>query len=151
MALIQCADCGRDISDQAPACPNCGGPGAVGATPVVQWEYSDYKVKLSHTSKDGDEMQLTEQAVRLALQELGREGWQVEDATDSRTLSQQGRIEKDITTGFFGGNTVYYRGVRLSLKRAADRSLTTDDALEMNGSAVKAGRHPDGVAPLGRA
>lgn len=26
MALIQCEDCGRDVSDRAPACPNCGGP-----------------------------------------------------------------------------------------------------------------------------
>lgn len=26
MALIKCADCGRDISDAAPACPNCGRP-----------------------------------------------------------------------------------------------------------------------------
>ncbi|MEC4593778.1 hypothetical protein VPG91_22445 [Nitrospirillum amazonense] len=26
MALIQCEDCGRDVSDRAPACPNCGCP-----------------------------------------------------------------------------------------------------------------------------
>jgi zinc-ribbon domain len=26
MALIKCEDCGRDISDRAPACPNCGAP-----------------------------------------------------------------------------------------------------------------------------
>jgi hypothetical protein len=26
MALIQCEDCGRDVSDRAPACPNCGAP-----------------------------------------------------------------------------------------------------------------------------
>ncbi len=28
MPLIKCADCGRDISDQAPACPHCGRPAA---------------------------------------------------------------------------------------------------------------------------
>ena len=26
MALIKCEDCGRDVSQRAPACPNCGGP-----------------------------------------------------------------------------------------------------------------------------
>jgi hypothetical protein len=26
VALIQCEDCGRDVSDRAPACPNCGAP-----------------------------------------------------------------------------------------------------------------------------
>ena len=28
MALIKCPDCGRDISDKAPACPHCGRPSA---------------------------------------------------------------------------------------------------------------------------
>jgi hypothetical protein len=27
MALLRCPDCGRDVSDQAPACPGCGRPG----------------------------------------------------------------------------------------------------------------------------
>ena len=26
MALIKCPECGKEISDQAPACPNCGYP-----------------------------------------------------------------------------------------------------------------------------
>jgi hypothetical protein len=26
MALIKCEDCGREVSDRAPACPNCGAP-----------------------------------------------------------------------------------------------------------------------------
>jgi uncharacterized OB-fold protein len=26
MALIKCKECGREISDEAPACPNCGKP-----------------------------------------------------------------------------------------------------------------------------
>jgi hypothetical protein len=26
MALIECSDCGKDISDKATACPNCGRP-----------------------------------------------------------------------------------------------------------------------------
>ncbi|HMG47512.1 MAG TPA: zinc ribbon domain-containing protein [Allosphingosinicella sp.] len=31
MALIKCEDCGRDVSDRAPACPNCGAPVAANA------------------------------------------------------------------------------------------------------------------------
>lgn len=26
MALVECVDCGREVSDQAPACPGCGRP-----------------------------------------------------------------------------------------------------------------------------
>ena len=26
MALIKCSECGRDVSDKAPACPGCGAP-----------------------------------------------------------------------------------------------------------------------------
>ena len=38
MALIQCGECGKEVSDKAAACPNCGAPIAVPqhavATPV---------------------------------------------------------------------------------------------------------------------
>jgi hypothetical protein len=33
MALLKCPDCGRDVSDAAPACPGCGRP--VQAVPIV--------------------------------------------------------------------------------------------------------------------
>ena len=26
MALIKCSECGKDVSDKAPTCPNCGNP-----------------------------------------------------------------------------------------------------------------------------
>jgi predicted amidophosphoribosyltransferase len=26
MALIKCSECGKDVSDKATACPNCGAP-----------------------------------------------------------------------------------------------------------------------------
>ena len=32
MALIRCPDCGREVSDQAPACVGCGRPIAQGTT-----------------------------------------------------------------------------------------------------------------------
>jgi hypothetical protein len=34
VALVKCADCGKEISDQAPACPNCGRPNA--SSPIAQ-------------------------------------------------------------------------------------------------------------------
>jgi zinc-ribbon domain len=33
MALVKCPDCGRDVSDSAPACPNCGRPNPGAAAP----------------------------------------------------------------------------------------------------------------------
>lgn len=36
MAMIQCSECKRDISDQALACPGCGAPGAKGAPSAPQ-------------------------------------------------------------------------------------------------------------------
>ena len=35
MPLITCPDCGKEISDQAPACPNCGRPGPFEASAIV--------------------------------------------------------------------------------------------------------------------
>jgi hypothetical protein len=32
VALIKCPDCGKDVSDVAPSCPNCGRPGQVSVT-----------------------------------------------------------------------------------------------------------------------
>jgi hypothetical protein len=34
MALIACSDCGREVSDRAPACPQCGAPIAAQAAPA---------------------------------------------------------------------------------------------------------------------
>src|SRR4051812_25267797 len=33
MALIECSECGRQISDRAPACPGCGAPVAKASMP----------------------------------------------------------------------------------------------------------------------
>lgn len=34
MALIKCSECGREISDKAPACPSCGNPTSSKAQPA---------------------------------------------------------------------------------------------------------------------
>ncbi len=31
MALVYCRECGKQVSDQAPTCPNCGAPQGVAA------------------------------------------------------------------------------------------------------------------------
>jgi zinc-ribbon domain len=35
MALVTCPDCGKEISDQAPACPSCGRPREPAGVPVA--------------------------------------------------------------------------------------------------------------------
>ena len=44
MALIDCPDCGKQVSSNAPACPNCGAPIA---TPVVERKSSGGRVPYS--------------------------------------------------------------------------------------------------------
>jgi hypothetical protein len=36
VALLTCTDCGRQVSDAAPACPGCGRPLAAPAPPAPQ-------------------------------------------------------------------------------------------------------------------
>lgn len=40
MALVRCADCGKDRSDQAPACPYCGRPNPPGYGQAAAVEYA---------------------------------------------------------------------------------------------------------------
>ena len=39
MALVQCPDCGNDVSDKAPACPACGHPMAAATVELTGKEY----------------------------------------------------------------------------------------------------------------
>lgn len=50
MALITCSECGKQISDAAPACPHCGAPAAVrqqAAQPVQQPMTQPYQQQMS--------------------------------------------------------------------------------------------------------
>jgi hypothetical protein len=38
MSLVRCGECGRDVSDQAAACPNCGAPPKLALPPVIEDE-----------------------------------------------------------------------------------------------------------------
>ena len=60
MALIKCPECGKEISDKAPACPNCGiplrredrGTYDVIITREKQWYLINPKVKITIDSAD---------------------------------------------------------------------------------------------------
>jgi DNA-directed RNA polymerase subunit RPC12/RpoP len=43
MALIKCAECGKEISDQAAACPNCGNPVGMRAV-TIQRTHKRWKI-----------------------------------------------------------------------------------------------------------
>jgi len=49
MALITCGDCGKDVSDKAPACPHCGAPLSraieAGGQPVLTTQQTAKKYK----------------------------------------------------------------------------------------------------------
>ncbi len=44
MALIKCPDCSKEVSSNAPACPNCGSP--ISATTIEQTSKKWKKMKL---------------------------------------------------------------------------------------------------------
>jgi hypothetical protein len=77
MALVKCEDCGRDVSDRAPACPNCGAPVA-GPAPVTAPE----KVTV-----DGDCFVGTRpQVVRLAVKAVQACNYKVDSADETSGL-----------------------------------------------------------------
>lgn len=46
MALINCSECGKEISNKAVACPNCGNPMA--AKPLKPIEQIDQEFNINH-------------------------------------------------------------------------------------------------------
>jgi len=52
MALISCSECGREASDKAAACPNCGAP-ITGATSVSLNSQSHVKVTRTGAKWEG--------------------------------------------------------------------------------------------------
>ena len=88
MALVRCEDCGREVSDKADACPNCGAPinleGAISAP--------------TELALDGDAIVATSrQLMALAKTAVEKCGYRV-DSTDS----ESGNIS--FTTGMTMGS-----------------------------------------------
>src|SRR5688500_241474 len=101
MTLIKCTDCGRDVSDQAPACPNCG------RRMVVRWEYRDLTIPLSGREWNTGKKDLTDQNERFQqllaehLQRALREGWEPDEPTDYAWLFRNGRVDVRSSPGLF--------------------------------------------------
>ena len=53
MALIKCSECGRDVSDKATACPNCGAPVQVISNAPGQSKNGSDKEKVSNQNAAG--------------------------------------------------------------------------------------------------
>ena len=53
MALIKCSECGRDVSDKATACPNCGVPVQVISNASDQSKNASAKDKVSNQNTAG--------------------------------------------------------------------------------------------------
>ena len=77
MALVTCEDCGRDVSDRAPACPNCGAP-----IPSVYERSAPSEVTV-----DGDCFVGTKQLlVRLAVNAVQACNYKVDSADEASGL-----------------------------------------------------------------
>ena len=50
MALIKCSECGKEVSDKATACPNCGAP--IEKSAISSFDASQYPVNRKTKKKD---------------------------------------------------------------------------------------------------
>src|SRR5688572_29438101 len=101
MALIECPDCSKDISDLAPSCPNCGRPTLSASSPRTtasaqhRWEFQDVIIPLGLR---GDKLSSEELRSRYdgtlldRIRTLGQEGWQPDEPTDMEYAFRSGRL-----------------------------------------------------------
>lgn len=78
MALIHCAECGREISDKASACPGCGAPLATGGQPVGETSSADGPVGYDAESEQFIGSMLS--VVKLAMRAVQDLGWKLDEA-----------------------------------------------------------------------
>ncbi len=65
MALIKCSECGKDVSDKAPACPNCGNPLSIQLVKIATPVGETLKVEPELTSKQWKTVKLVSWGVIL--------------------------------------------------------------------------------------
>ncbi len=78
MALINCGECGREVSDKAPACPSCGAPIAM----TIQHSGNPQGVSLLGRQFKATKPNLIRHAIK-AIQSLN---WRVDSADESTGL-----------------------------------------------------------------
>ena len=112
MALIKCEDCGRDVSDRAPACPNCGAPVATAAESAAQPQ----QVSVAGDDFIGTKSLLTRLAVK-AIQSLN---YKVDAADEAAGLVS---FTTGMTWGSWSGvsGSIYFEEVGPNRFRATGR------------------------------
>lgn len=101
MALVKCEDCGRDVSDRAPACPNCGAPVAPSSQALAP----------EKVTVDGDCFVGTRaQVVRLAVKAVQGCNYKVDSADEASGLVA---FTTGMTMGSWSGvsGSVYFEEV----------------------------------------
>ncbi len=101
MALIQCEDCGRDVSDRAPACPSCGAPIAT---------QGDKDAPEEVTVDDGCFLGTKASIVRLAVKAIQACNYKVDAADEASGLVS---FTTGMTMGSWSGvsGSIYFEEV----------------------------------------
>ena len=112
MALIKCEDCGRDVSDRAPACPNCGAPVAAA---------EESAAKPQDVSVDGEDFIGTKSLLaRLAVNAVQSLNYKVDAADETAGLVS---FTTGMTWGSWSGvsGSIYFEEVGPNRFRASGR------------------------------
>ena len=76
MALINCPECNREISDKAPSCPGCGAP-------TSSSSHTGAPVKVSYNQADDTFTGSVSLIAKLALKAVQDLGWTIDQVNDS--------------------------------------------------------------------
>lgn len=112
MALIKCEDCGRDVSDRAPACPNCGAPIAAAEQSAAAPQ---------SVSVDGEDFVGTKSLLtRLAVKAIQSLNYKVDGADEATGLVS---FTTGMTWGSWSGvsGSIYFEEVGPHRFRASGR------------------------------
>ncbi|MCC5794665.1 MAG: zinc ribbon domain-containing protein [Chromatiales bacterium] len=71
MALIDCEECGREVSDKARSCPGCGAPIAGEGSPAPRTEEADAWTRLTGSHKGPQEVVVRGTDVGYEAEKLG--------------------------------------------------------------------------------
>jgi zinc-ribbon domain len=100
MALINCSECGREISDKAAACPGCGAPVGSGMPSGKESEQSHAVGRVKY-NRDTDTFTGTMiLMVKLAMQAVQALGWKLDTANEALGLVT---FETGMSWGSFSG------------------------------------------------
>ncbi len=83
MALINCTECGRQISDKAMTCPGCGAPVAQSAVQLASAETEkspQINMPACYESDSGRFLGTMESVTKLAMRAVQDLGWKLDEA-----------------------------------------------------------------------